>query len=88
MLSRYTERRFYAYSIPVMLIGRRLTKDKRVVTDFRHLNMCIVKNNLAYLLLKDTFALLGTSPCEGNVSSHENRCHIYFAFIFYIIFDF
>ena len=47
-----------------MLISRKLTKDKRVVTDFRHLNMCIVKNNLAYPLLKDTFAMLGSSQCE------------------------
>ena len=27
---------FSAYSSPVMLISRKLTKDKRVVTDFRH----------------------------------------------------
>ena len=47
-----------------MLISRKLTKDKRVVTDFRHLNMHIVKNNLAYPLLKDTFAMLGKSQCE------------------------
>ena len=46
---------FSAYSSPVMLISRKLIKDKRVVTDFRHLNMCIVRNNLAYPLLKDTF---------------------------------
>ena len=52
---------FSAYSSPVMLISRKMTKDKRVFTDFRHLNMCITKNNLAYLLLKDTFALLGSS---------------------------
>ena len=32
--------------------------------DFRHLNMHIIKNNLAYPLLKDTFALLGSSQCE------------------------
>ena len=38
---------FSAYSIPVMLISRKLTKAKRVVTDFRHLNMRIAKNNLA-----------------------------------------
>ena len=55
---------FSAYSSPVMLIRRKMTKDKRVVTDFRHLNMCIAKNNLAYLLLKDTFALLGSYKCE------------------------
>ena len=47
-----------------MLISRKLTKDKRVVTDFRHLNVRIVKNNLAYPLLKDTFSLLGSSKCE------------------------
>ena len=52
---------FSAYSSPVMLISRKLTKDKRVVTDFRHLNMHIAKNNLAYPLLKDSFALLGSS---------------------------
>ena len=47
-----------------MLISRKLTKDKRVVTDFRHLNIRITKNNLAYLLLKDTFSVLGSSKCE------------------------
>ena len=55
---------FSAYSSPVILISRKLTKDKRVVTDFRHLNMCIAKNNVAYPLLKDTFALLDSSQCE------------------------
>ena len=47
-----------------MLISRKLTKDKKVVTDFRHLNMRIAKNNLAYPLLKDTFSVLGSSKCE------------------------
>ena len=55
---------FSAYSSPVMFISRKLTKDKRVVTDFRHLNMYIMKHNLAYPLLKDTFALVGSSQCE------------------------
>ena len=41
-----------------------MTMDKRVVTDFRHLNMYIAKNNLAYPLLKDTFSMLGSSTCE------------------------
>ena len=49
---------FSAYSSPVMIISRKMTKDKRVVTDFRHLNMHIAKNNLAYPLLKDTFSML------------------------------
>ena len=55
---------FSAYSSSVMLTSRRMMQDKGVVTDFRHLNMCIAKTNLAYLLLKDTFALLGSSRCE------------------------
>ena len=55
---------FSAYSSPVMLVSRKLTKDKRVVTDFRHLNMRIAKDNLAYPLLKDTFTLLGSSKHE------------------------
>ena len=50
---------FSAYSSPVMLISRRMMQDKRVVTDFRHLNMSIAKNNLVCLLLTNTFALLG-----------------------------
>ena len=47
-----------------MLISRKLTQDKRVVADFRHLNMRIAKNNLAYSLLKDMFTLLGSSKCK------------------------
>ena len=55
---------FSAYSNLVMLISRKLTKDKRVVTDFRHLNVRIVKNNLAYPLVRDTLSMLGNSKCE------------------------
>ena len=55
---------FSAYSNPVMLISRKMTKDKRVVTDFRHLNKHIARNNLAYPLLKDIFSMLGSSNCE------------------------
>ena len=55
---------FLAYSSPVMLISRKLTKDKKVVTDFRHLNVRIAKNNLAYPLVRETFAVLGNSRCE------------------------
>ena len=46
---------FSAYSSPVLLISRKVMKDKRVVTDFRHLNVRLAKNNLAYPLMKDTF---------------------------------
>ena len=55
---------FPAYSSPVMLISRKMTQDKRVVTIIRHLNLRIAKNNLAYPLLKDTFTLLGSSKYE------------------------
>ena len=48
---------FSVYSSPVMLVSRKMT-------DFRHLNMRIAQNNLAYSLLKDTFTLLGNSKCE------------------------
>ena len=51
-----------------MLISRKLTKDKRVVTDFRHLNARIAKkkkqNNLTYPLVMDIFSMLGNSKCE------------------------
>ena len=55
---------FSAYSSPVMLTSRKLTKDKRVVTDFRYLNVRIAKYNLAYPLVRDTFSVLGNSKCE------------------------
>ena len=36
---------FSAYSSPGKLISRKFMKDKRVVTDFRHLNVRIAKND-------------------------------------------
>ena len=53
-----------AYTGLVMLISRKLTKDKRAVMDFRHLNVRIAKNNLAYPLVRDTFSVLGNLRCE------------------------
>ena len=55
---------FSAYSSPIMLISRKLTKDKRGATDFRHLNVSIGKNNLAYPLVRDTFSVLGCLKCK------------------------
>ena len=52
------------YLCVVMLISRNVTQDKKVVTDFRHLNVRIAKNNLAYALLKDTFLVLGSFGCK------------------------
>ena len=39
---------FSGYSSPVMLISRKLTKDKRVVTDFRHLNVRTAKQKIIW----------------------------------------
>ena len=55
---------FSPYSSQVMPISRKMTQDKRVVTDFRHLNIRIAKNNLAYQLVRDTFLVFGNSKCE------------------------
>ena len=55
---------FSPYSSPVMLISRKLTQDKRLMTDFRHLNVRIAKNNLAYPLFRDSFSVLGNSKCK------------------------
>ena len=49
---------FSLYSSPVMLISQKVMQ---VVTDFRHLNVRIAKNNLAYPLVRDTFSVLGNS---------------------------
>ena len=58
---------FSPYLSPVMLISHKLTQNKRVVTDFRHLNVRIAKNNLAYPLVRDTFLVLGNT--KGKVLS-------------------
>ena len=65
---------FSAYSSPMMLINRKLTKDKRVVTDFRHLNVRIAKNNLAYPLVRDTSSVLENFQMQGIVSVRSERC--------------
>ena len=55
---------FLPYSSPVILISRKLTQDKRVVTDIKHLKVRIAKNNLAYPLVRDRFSVLGKSKCK------------------------
>ena len=47
-----------------MLISRKVAQYNRVVTDFRHLNVRIAKNNLAYPLVRDIFSVLGNSKCK------------------------
>ena len=66
-----------AYSSPVMLLSRKLTKDRRVVTDFRHLNVRITKNNLAYPLVRDMSSVLGNSKCKVlSVLDLNNAFHL------------
>ena len=55
---------FSPYSSLEMLISHKLTQHKRVLMDFRHLNIRIAKNNLAYPLVRDTFSILGNSKCK------------------------
>ena len=54
---------FLTYLSPVMLISRKVTKDKKVIADSGHLNIGIAKNNIAYPLLKDAFSVIGSSTC-------------------------
>ena len=39
-------------------------QDKRVVTDVWYLNIRIANNNMAYLLVRDTFSFLANSKCQ------------------------
>ena len=64
MLFRNFERRLFSLFKSSYACWQEMTQNKRVVTDFRHLNMRIAKNNLAYPLLKDMFTLLGSSKWE------------------------
>jgi hypothetical protein len=53
-----------SYTSPVMLITRKVTKDKRPVVDFRLLNTRIKRKNTSSPLMKDIFNILGNSQCE------------------------
>ena len=61
MLLMNYKRSFLAYSRPVMLTSRKVTKDKRTVTDFRHFDVGIAKNNLAHPLPNDTLVHLDST---------------------------
>ena len=47
-----------------MLITRKLTKDKRLVVDFRLLNTRILRRNTSIPLMSDVLSILGNSECE------------------------
>ncbi len=53
-----------SHSSPVMLISRKVTKDKRAVTDFRLLNARIVRKNCTTPLMRDIFNTLGRSEID------------------------
>ena len=59
---------FLAISSPVVLISRKLTKDKRVVTDFRHLNIRIAKNNSGHIFS------IRKLHMQGTISVRSERC--------------
>ena len=65
---------FSLYSSPVMLISCKLTQDKRVVTDFRHLNVRIAMNNLAYPLVRDMFLVFRKFQMWSSFSIRSKRC--------------
>ena len=53
-----------SHTLPVMLITRKLTKDKRPVVDFRLLNTRILRRNTSIPLMSDVLSILGNSECE------------------------
>ena len=53
-----------SHTSPVMLITRKLTKDKRPVVDFRLLNTRILRRNTSIPLMTDVLSILGNSECE------------------------
>ena len=53
-----------SHTSPVMLITRKLTKDKRPVVDFRLLNARILRRNTSIPLMSDVLSILGNSECE------------------------
>ena len=53
-----------SHTSPVMLITRKLTKDKRPVVDFRLLNTRILRRNTSIPLMSDVLSILGNSDCE------------------------
>ena len=53
-----------SHTSPVMLITRKLTKDKRPVVDFRLFNTRILRRNTSIPLMSDVLSILGNSECE------------------------
>ena len=64
VLYGYIERRILSVLQPCNVNKQKIDQNKRVVTDFRHLNVRIAKNDLAYPLVRDTCSVLGSSKCK------------------------
>ena len=52
------------YSSPIMLIARKNFSVKRIITDFRFLISRLQRVNLDFPLIRDVFAILGSSKCD------------------------
>jgi hypothetical protein len=53
-----------SHTSPVMLITRKLTADRRAVSDLRVLNSRVRRKNTTTVLIRDIFNILGNSKCE------------------------
>ena len=54
-----------SHTSPVMLITRKVTKDKTPVVDFRLLNTRILRRNTSIpFVMSDVLSILGNSECE------------------------
>ena len=64
MLLRYMKRRIFTVFKPHHVNYLEGDARQEIITDIRHLNIRIAKNNLAYPLVRDTFSVFGNSKCE------------------------
>ena len=65
-----------SHTSPVMLITRKMTKDKRPVVDFRLLNTRILRRNISIPLMSDVLSILGNSEREVvSCVDIKDACH-------------
>ena len=55
---------FSAKSTAFILVSIKLKKNKRYLSDFRHINARIVQTNLGFSLVRDIFTMSGSPDCE------------------------
>ena len=53
-----------SYSLPMMLISRKMSGIPCIITDFRHPNSRFVQLNCSFPLVRDAIQILGASECE------------------------